>query len=171
MFLVMILTWFIFENYGGMKLKSVETGTIPAIYFLFVIFTAIMVILIIRDWIYDIKDVMRQEQIMMDTGHNMMTPITGLTFSAVDHQLQFNFIILGLTYFKLLLSNWIEVVYLGGLGLVLALGVSSLWPLLTILLVLLAGREMFQMSVSLRRYLLTFENWVEMTMVALVRYG
>ena len=79
--------------------------------------------------------------------------------------------ILGLTYIKLLLSNWIEVVYLGGLGLVLVLGVSSLWPLLTILLVLLAGREMFQMSVSLRRYLLTFENWVEMTMVALVRYG
>ena len=62
-----------------MKLKSVETGTIPAFFVLFLIFTAIMVILIIRDWIYDIKDVMRQEQIMIDTGHNLMTPVTGLT--------------------------------------------------------------------------------------------
>ena len=69
-----------------------------------------------------------------------------------------------------MLSNWVEVVYLGGLSLVLVLGVSILWPLLTVLLVLLAGREMFQMSVSLRRYLLTCENWVEMTMVAFVRY-
>ena len=57
------------------------------------------------------------------------------------------------------------------LALVLVLSVRCLWSVLTLLLALLAGREIFQMSVSLRRYILTFENWVEMTMVALVRYG
>ena len=70
---------------------------------------------------------------------------------------------------KLVLTNWVEVAYLTGLALVLVFGVPCLWSVLTILLVLLAGREIFQMSVSLRRYVLTFENWVEMTMVALVR--
>ena len=144
MFFVMILTWFIFENYGGRKLKSPQTGTIPAFYGIFIVFTVMMVILVSRDWMADIKDLMRREQLML-------APVSSLS------------------WVRMAASNWLEVIFLGGLALVLALGVPSLWPLLTVLLVLLAGREMFQMSVSLRRYFLTAENWVEMTMVALVR--
>ena len=144
MFFVMILTWFIFENYGGRRLKSQVTGTIPAFYGLFIVFTVMMVFLVTRDWMADIKDVLRRE-------HMMITPAGSLS------------------WVKMAASNWLEVIFLVGLGLVLALGVPSLWPLLTVLLVLLAGREMFQMSVSLRRYFLTLENWVEMAMVALVR--
>ena len=144
MFFVMILTWFIFENYGGRRLKSPETGTIPAFYGIFIVFTILMGFLVTRDWVADVKDVMRRDQLMLH-------PASSLTWA------------------KMAASNWLEVVYLVGLGFVLALGVPSLWPLLAVLLVLLAGREMFQMSVSLRRYFLTLENWVEMTMVALVR--
>ena len=55
MFFVMILTWFIFENFGGAKLKSDTSGTIEAFYVLFIVFTCSMVVLIIRDWISDVK--------------------------------------------------------------------------------------------------------------------
>ena len=149
MFFVMILTWFIFENYGGRSLKSPHSGTIPAFYFLFAVFSAAMLLLVARDWVADVRDVLRREQIVTEADHHPhpMSPTSWL---------------------GLLASNWVEAVYLGSLCLVLVLGAAILWPLLAALLCLLAGRELFQLSVSLRRYLLTLENWVEMAMVALV---
>ena len=147
----MLLTWFIFENYGGSSLKSLETNTIPVFYGLFVVFSCIMLLLIIRDWITDIKDMMRQEQIMMDSGVEVLTMRSP-----------------SVSYLKLMLSNWVECLFLASLCLVLALGVPVLSTALTILLALLAGRELFQMSVSLRRYVFTLENWIEIAMVAFV---
>ena len=84
----MLLTWFIFENYGGSSLKSAETKTIPAFYGLFVVFCCVMLLLVIRDWLTDVQDVMRQEQIMLDSGVEVMT----LTSP-------------GVSYLKLILSN------------------------------------------------------------------
>ena len=145
----MLLTWFIFENYGGESLKNPETKTISAFYGLFIVFSCTMLLLVIRDWITDVKDVMRQEQIMLDSG-------VEVTRSP------------GVSYLKLVLSNWVECLFLASLCLVLVLGVPVLSTALTVLLVLLAGRELFQMSVSLRRYVFTLENWVEILMVAFV---
>jgi len=148
MFFVMILTWFIFEEFGGQKLKSSETGTIRAFYGIFVLFSVAMLCFIMRDWITDIKDIARQEQIMVDSGHDRAPTAT--------------------SYVKLILSNWIEGVFIVALALVLWLGSSVLYSALIILLVVLAGRELFQMAVSLRRYFLTVENWIELSMIVLV---
>eukprot|EP00092_Neocalanus_flemingeri_P007937 GFUD01008564.1.p1 GENE.GFUD01008564.1~~GFUD01008564.1.p1 ORF type:complete len:1055 (-),score=196.84 GFUD01008564.1:189-3353(-) len=148
MFFVMILTWFIFENFGGQKLKSSETGTIREFYGLFILFSIAMLCFILRDWVTDIKDIVRQEQIMADSGHDRHP-------SAIS-------------YFKLILSNWIEGVFIVALTVVLWLGASVLPYALMILLAGLAGREFFQMAVSLRRYFLTVENWIELSMIVLI---
>jgi len=148
MFFVMMLTWFIFENFGGQKLKSKETGTIREFYGMFVVFSVAMLVFILRDWVTDIKDIVRQEQIMADSGHDRNPSAT--------------------SYVKLILSNWIEGVFIAALTIVLWLGVSVLPYALMILLALLAGREFFQMAVSLRRYFFTIENWIELTMIVLV---
>jgi len=148
MFFVMILTWFIFENFGGQKLKSKENGTIPEFYGLFVLFSVAMLCFILRDWFTDVKDIVRQEQIMLDSGHDRSpSPVS---------------------YLKLILSNWIEGVFIVAMAFVLWLGSSVLPYALMILLAVLAGRELFQMAVSLRRYFFTVENWIELTMIVLV---
>ena len=149
MLFVMLLTWFIFEHYGGKTLKSGQT--IPAFYGLFVVFSCIMLFLVLRDWFNDVKDKMRQEHIVMDSEDEGMRPPD-------------------LTYLELVLSNWLEFLFLASLVLVLVLGVPILPIALSVLTALLAGREMFQLTVSLRRYLLTLENWVEVTMVGLVSF-
>jgi len=148
MFFVMILTWFIFEKFGGQKLKSSETGTIREFYGIFVLFSISMLCFIMRDWITDVKDIARQEQIMVDSGHDRNPSAT--------------------SYVKLILSNWIEGVFIVALALVLWMGSSVLPYALMILLAVLAGREFFQMAVSLRRYFLTIENWIELSMIALI---
>jgi hypothetical protein len=51
---------------------------------------------------------------------------------------------------------------------ILVLNTSGLWIVLTILLVLLLLREAFQLSVSLKRYIFTPENWIEGLMIVLV---
>ena len=151
MFFVMLLTWFIFEKYGGNNLKSDQTETIPVFYGLFVVFSCIMFFLVFRDWVTDVKDMMREERIVMESEEEGMRPPD-------------------LSYPELFLSNWLEFLFLASLVLVLVLAVPLLPTALSVLTVLLAGREIFQMTVSLRRYLLTFENWVEVAMVVLVSF-
>merc|ERR1712012_183159 len=60
-----------------------------------------------------------------------------------------------------IVSNWIEVTFLGGLLLIVIFGAQSLYISLIILTALLATREFFQIGVSLRRYVLSPENWIE----------
>ena len=155
MFFVMLLTWYIFENYGGESLKSPETKTIPAFYALYVVFSCVMLLLVIRDVVTDFKDLMRQEQIMLDSGVEMMSSP-------------------GVSRVKMILSYWVEGLFLTSLCLVLFLflgfGVSVLSTALSVLLVLMAGRELFQMCVSLRRYVFTLENWVEIVLIAFVSF-
>ena len=52
----------------------------------------------------------------------------------------------------------------------LILKTKPLWIILTILLALLMLREVCQMSASLRRYLLSPENWLETVMICLVGF-
>merc|ERR1712156_351223 len=51
---------------------------------------------------------------------------------------------------------------------ILILGTSALWTVLTILLAMFVCREAFQMSVSLKRYVFTPENWIEALLIVLV---
>ena len=48
---------------------------------------------------------------------------------------------------------------------VLILNTKPLWTILTILLLMMICREVFQMSVSLKRYIFTPENWIELLLI------
>lgn len=68
----------------------------------------------------------------------------------------------------LLITCWMDWAVLGMIVATMYLSSGSLWSVLTILLALLMLREAFQMSVSLKRYLFTPENWLEGFMIVLV---
>jgi len=143
---VTILTWFVFHAFGGEAIRA-EDGTVPFCYGFFAAFSAAMFIFIIKDWISDIKDLVHQESVLGGTsgsGRVSSRPIIGL-----------------------ILSNWLEVVYLAGLSIILWLGADCLRVSLLVLLAGLVIREIFQMAVSLRRYLLDLENWIEVVMIIL----
>ena len=48
---------------------------------------------------------------------------------------------------------------------ILILNTKPLWTILTILLLMMICRELFQMSVSLKRYIFTPENWIELLLI------
>ena len=149
-FFVMILTWFIFEEYGGHSLKtSGDDPHIPAMYGTFVVFSLGMLAFVLRDWLSDMKDMLKQEELREQYGR---PPGSSSTVSCI----------------RLMLSNWLEVALLVCLGVVLWVGRPALTPALALLLTGLVLREMFQVAVSLRRYLLTLENWLEAALLLLV---
>ena len=51
---------------------------------------------------------------------------------------------------------------------ILILNTTALWTVLTILLIMFMLRELFQMSVSLKRYIFTPENWIEGLLIVFV---
>jgi len=63
---------------------------------------------------------------------------------------------------KVIFVSWLEVLTLTLMGIVTYYSVGSLWYVITVLVGLLALRELFQMSVSIKRYCLTPENWLEL---------
>ena len=149
-FFVMILTWFIFEEYGGISLKTTgDQPYIPALYVTFVIFSVGMLAFVLMDWMSDMKDMLRQEQLRQEYG---LPPGPSS----------------GQSCLRLVLSNWLEAALLASLGLVIYLGRPALSSALAILLAGLVAREVFQVAVSLRRYLLTLENWLEAVLLLLV---
>ena len=62
---------------------------------------------------------------------------------------------------KVVFLSWLETMTLVLMGIVIYYSVGSLWYVITALIGLLGLRELFQMSVSIRRYCLTPENWLE----------
>jgi hypothetical protein len=62
---------------------------------------------------------------------------------------------------KVVFISWLEMMTLALMGIVIYYSVGSLWYVITVLIGLLVLRELFQMSVSIRRYCLTPENWLE----------
>ena len=67
---------------------------------------------------------------------------------------------------QLLTSNWPDLLLCGGLGLLLLLPTLRL-PL-AVLIGLLVIRELVQLAVSVKRYVTSLENWMEMVMIGLV---
>ena len=51
------------------------------------------------------------------------------------------------------------------MAIILILNTAALWTILTILLIMFMCREVFQMTVSLKRYIFTPENWIEGLMI------
>ncbi|XP_059093898.1 transient receptor potential channel pyrexia-like [Tigriopus californicus] len=149
---VFVLTWFIFENFGGKTLRSGESQSIPALHVLYFVFAFILVGFILRDWAMDIKDVMRAEQ-MKSNNSGMEEPTSSGKLALI-----------------IIFSNWVESLFIIFLGLVLVGGVPYLWSSLLFLTIVLLVREFFQVSVSLKRYICSPENWIEVAMISLIGF-
>ena len=67
----------------------------------------------------------------------------------------------------MLAYNWIDIFMIAFSSAVLGL-TTHLSTLIIVLLAFILIRELLQMAVSLKRYLTSFENWIELTMIGLV---
>ena len=90
------------------------------------VFSCCMLVLVINDWFTDVREKIRMEQIVMDSEWEGMGS--------------------DLNYTWLILSNLLEPLFLACLVPVLVLGVPFLPTALSVLTVLLAGREMIVMT-------------------------
>ena len=151
-----------------------DQKTIQAFYGLFVVFSFFMLGMVIMDWVNELREKLRMDQIVMDMKAMKTRPYQKELGQRVEGEVED-----GSdrkdgkcqSFTKLVLSQWREwpdLLFLASLVVVLVLGVPFLPTALKVLTVLLAAREVFQMIVGLRRYIFTFENWVEVTMVVLV---
>ncbi len=153
---VYMLTWFIFEKYGGKGIKTTtefpdeNTTTIPFFHAMFGILSIIFLIFILRDWFMDIKEKMKAEKIK--EVQEAETYSSGKMFCMV------------------LVTNWVEAIFLSFVLIILIGGrhMEVLWISLLILTCLLIAREFFQVAVSLKRYILSPENWLEVTVIILI---
>ena len=149
---VFILTWFIFENFGGERIRDPVDGHVKYGHAIFGLFGLFIVSFTIRDWSMDVKKIMREEKLKRDS------PDSGEPLSSCG-------LLLTLT-----LSNWVEVVVVLFIGMLFFIGPSVLWWALLILTGVLVSREMFQVSVSLKRYIFNPENWIEVAMIILIAF-
>eukprot|EP00095_Tigriopus_kingsejongensis_P003021 maker-scaffold170_size291898-snap-gene-1.41 protein:Tk03021 transcript:maker-scaffold170_size291898-snap-gene-1.41-mRNA-1 annotation:"transient receptor potential cation channel protein painless" len=147
---VFVLTWYIFDQFGGESIRYKDSNQIPFWYGLFVLFSLMVLLLIIRDWAMDLKDIMRSERVKRKNPSEE-DPLSS-----------------GKLCFMIVFSNWIEVLLIGFLGVILFTGQTYLWLALLILTVILTLREFFQATVSLKSYLLSPENWLEMSIIVLI---
>uniref|UniRef100_A0A0K2VB98 Transient receptor potential cation channel protein painlesslike [Acyrthosiphon pisum] n=1 Tax=Lepeophtheirus salmonis TaxID=72036 RepID=A0A0K2VB98_LEPSM len=155
---VVALTWYIVERFGGLSLrKNVGIASNSTSYcsdlsyrdsdqglsfwfWIFLTHSFIQIFLMIRDWRYEIS-----------------------TFSRRKGKPGF-----GSSVLRLILGSWLEAVTLCIIFIVLYFRTAALWSVLTGLIVLLILRELFQLGVSLKRYIFTPENWLEVSMITLV---
>ncbi len=151
---VYLLTWYIFELFGGKSIRSGTEGvdekqtTLPFFHVMFGILSAFLLLFVVRDWIMDIKEKMKIERF----EEARIEPRSGKVFCQV------------------LLSNWVEAVFIAFLFVVLVCGksIDVVQGGLVILTGILIVREFFQMTVSLKRYLLSPENWLEVSVIVLI---
>merc|ERR1719495_2349140 len=71
---------------------------------------------------------------------------------------------------NLLISNWVEGIFIAINISLIVFGSLLLKPVLGGLLILLLLRELMQMTVSLKRYFTSFENWIELSILVLASY-
>jgi ankyrin repeat protein len=147
---VTTLTWYIFERFGGVSLRSPLApdselatelfcssrllGTDPARGFWFWMFlaqTLLQLMLILRDWRRDLRESDCQAAMLV------------------------------------FLTSWLEYFLLAAMVLLLVFRTTAMPTVLNILLVLVAFREGLQMMVSLKRYVFGCENWLELATIIL----
>ena len=149
-------TWYIFERFGGATFKSnpeeafceelsskfEPRDKIGFWYILFSVHCALQALFMITDWNRDIFS--RHE-----------SKFGGSKFGCI---------------FNVFFATWLETLTLGLMLVVLLFSTSALWLVITLLLVLLMARELFQMSVSLKRYACTPENWLEIWVIGFMGF-
>ena len=163
---VACLSWYIFERFGGVSSRMTETRqpepneTLSVDrgdhfycsdlseryergfgfwYFAFAAHCLVQISLMLRDWRHD------------------CCCCTSDGYGSTKRSL-----------FQLCTTGWLELILLAMMGGLLFFSTKGLWLSLTILLGLLVIREFFQMSGSLKRYFLSPENLLEVSMIVLV---
>ena len=68
------------------------------------------------------------------------------------------------------LSSWFEIIIAGMAAFLVIFSSGGLWYILVILLSILTVREVFQVTASLKRYILSLENILELVMMSLLAY-
>ena len=142
---VFVLTWFIFKSVGTNK----DDKTSPMIWYSIALgLIIILFFFVLKDWFLDLKNCKRDKSLQNKSGSDR--PKSGFT-----------------TCCNAVLSNWIEAIFISLGTVVLIFGESGTHYVLGCLMVMLLIRELLQMSVSLKRYLSSIENWFELTILAL----
>ena len=142
---VFLMTWYIFKLFGAKSDKD-DTNFELSWYLSFIVFFTIMMFFVVKDWVIDIKNYQRDKSILnsADIQENRATMCM-----------------------KIFFANWVEAVFISIGVVMLIFGGASLVPVLACLLVMLLIREMMQMAVSLKRYLSSCENWMELGILTL----
>ncbi len=164
---VYMLTWYIFARFGGKTIRPPKdsesapttgdtnsenktSSTIPLFHGFFGALCLILLLFILRDWFLDVKEKLKAEKIK--EVQKVETLSSGRMFCLI------------------ILTNWIEALFLAFLLFIVAGGnhIEVLWWSLLILTSILIIRELFQMTVSLKRYIFSPENWLELTVIILI---
>ena len=140
---VYVLTWFIFDQYGNL--------TSPLFFIFYVIFTLVLALFIFRDWKADVVDVLSAEETLRLMNRTEQPPDVCIG-----------------PICRVILSNWAEVLLLGFMVVLLILQEKFLWFAIITLWAVLILREFFQVTVSIKRYILSPENWLEVSTIILV---
>lgn len=147
---VFLLTWFIFANYGGAS----QQQNIQQIFFLsYAALFTLIVIMMIRDWWKDVQDGLRA-QTLANSAKNSINPKVNVHSPKM--------------IFQVMASNWVDLVMIIGMSVIFIISKTSLYIPISILVGILILRELLQLAVSLKRYLSSFENWIELAMISLV---
>ena len=147
---VEILTWYIFENFGGERIRDPQTGHVKYCHGFFGFFALGITAFALRDWTLDVKKIMREEKLKKESSDSG-EPLSSCRL-----------------FTSLILSNWVEVIVVLFVGTLFIAGPSLLWWALLSLTCVLISREVFQVSVSLKRYIFNPENWMEVAMIVLI---
>ena len=146
------MTWHIFEEYGNLKTKNEDQSrSLPFFQGFFALFFVILLAFIIRDWSIDLRDVAKNQRLRSKSAN----------FADEEDSS-------GKQVCFVLMSNWVEVVFVAGLAFVMIGGRSVLWISLLVLLGILVLREFVQLLVSIKRYFCSPENWIEVSMIILL---
>jgi len=140
---VYLLTWYIFKHYGS------ESYVDLVWYLTLIVLSVSMFFFILKDWTFDIKNYQRNQMI-----ENAATTKKSSCFLITN----------------ILLSNWVEAVFIGLLVVLIIFGTSCLKIVLAGLLVVFLLREILQMIVSMKRYVSSVENWMEIGIIVLVTF-
>merc|ERR1712227_914779 len=68
----------------------------------------------------------------------------------------------------ILAYNWIDLVMIGCSAIIFSLNMEHLYIPVLVIIGFIILRELLQMAVSLKRYFTSFENWIELSMIAIV---
>ena len=177
---VFVMTWYIFYGLGGARKanglgvnsywpeKAInrtaqtddEKNFNEIIYGFYIFFAACMTLFILRDWRSDILDVLKADKlrhtIKMIKSKNSNSDDDPEGRSCLKNVLM------------VIASNWMEVSLIVAMIVLIIVREDVLWIMMLILLVGLVFREFVQLMASLRRYILSPENWIEVSMIILV---